>query len=64
MEEHIQDVFNEAGQLATGKTLKQFDTDGSPIICGMCKAFPPRTQQQLKSVKASSENMLGLLYHD
>lgn len=37
MEEHIQDALNEAGQLATGKALEQFDTDGSPIILGTTK---------------------------
>lgn len=30
-EEQIQDKLNEAGTLATGKLLKQFDTDGYPI---------------------------------
>ena len=37
MEEHIQDALNEAGQLATGKALEQFDTDGSPLILGNTK---------------------------
>src|SRR5215469_12168901 len=37
MEEHIQDSLNEAGVLATGKALEQFDTDGSPIILGPTK---------------------------
>jgi len=37
MEEHIQDSLNEAGVLATGKALEQFDTDGSPIILGTTK---------------------------
>lgn len=37
MEEHIQDALNAAGQLATGKALEQFDTDGSPIILGNTK---------------------------
>jgi hypothetical protein len=37
MEETIQDALNEAGQLATGKALEQFDTDGSPIILGNTK---------------------------
>ena len=31
MEEHIQDVLNEAGQLATGKALEQCDTNGLPL---------------------------------
>ena len=37
MEENIQDALNEAGTLATGKALEQFDTDGSPIIIGNTK---------------------------
>lgn len=30
----VQDVLNDAGTLATGEILKQFDTDGSPIKLG------------------------------
>lgn len=30
-EETIQTVLNEAGTLATGEALKQFDTDGEPF---------------------------------
>lgn len=33
----IQDALNEAGTLATGELLKQFDTDGSPIKLGSVK---------------------------
>lgn len=33
----IQDAINEAGTLATGELLKQFDTDGSPIKIGAIK---------------------------
>lgn len=33
-EEAIQQALNEAGVLATGEALKQFDTDGSPIVFG------------------------------
>jgi len=31
-EELIQDALNEAGRVATGKCLEDFDTDGSPIV--------------------------------
>lgn len=33
-EDSIQSVLNEAGNLASGEALKQFDTDGSPIESG------------------------------
>src|SRR6266568_5438085 len=33
-EEAIQEAHNEAGTLASGEALKQFDTDGSPLILG------------------------------
>lgn len=33
-EETIQSVLNEAGTLASGEALKQFDSDGSPIESG------------------------------
>jgi hypothetical protein len=36
-EDSIQSCLNEAGALATGKALEQFDTDGSPIIMGDVK---------------------------
>jgi hypothetical protein len=36
-ESWIQDALNEAGTLATGELLKQFDTDGSPIEIGSFK---------------------------
>jgi len=36
-ESFIQDALNEAGVLATGELLKQFDTDGSPIKYGSIK---------------------------
>lgn len=36
-EEHIQQAVNEVGCLATQHTLKQFDTDGFPIITGNIK---------------------------
>lgn len=36
-ESWIQDALNEAGTLATGELLKQFDTDGSPIKLGAVK---------------------------
>jgi hypothetical protein len=36
-ENHIQDVLNEAGALATEELLEKFDTDGSPIIFGSVK---------------------------
>jgi len=51
MEEHIQDALNEAGILATGKALEQFDTDGSPIILGNTKLTARREQynQQYES---------------
>ena len=37
MENHIQDELNQAGCLATAESLKQFDTDGSPIIISQTK---------------------------
>lgn len=36
-EEGLQEVLNEAGSLATGKLLAQFDTDGSPLMTGDIK---------------------------
>jgi hypothetical protein len=33
-EEAIQQALNEAGALASGEALKQFDTDGSPLVLG------------------------------
>jgi hypothetical protein len=36
-ESWIQDALNEAGTLATGELLKQFDTDGKPIKIGTVK---------------------------
>jgi hypothetical protein len=33
-EEAIQKTLNEAGVLASGEALKQFDTDGSPLVMG------------------------------
>ena len=32
VEERIQDVVNSMGRAATGLTLEQFDTDGSPVM--------------------------------
>ena len=51
MEENIQDALNEAGILATGKALEQFDTDGSPIILGHTKLTARREKynQQYES---------------
>ena len=37
MENQIQDDLNHAGRLATAEALKQFDTDGSPIIVAKTK---------------------------
>jgi len=36
-EEDLQNALNEAGVLATQEALKQFDTDGSPIVVGAIK---------------------------
>lgn len=36
-EEQILEAVNQAGTLATGKCLEQFDTDGSPIVMGGIK---------------------------
>jgi len=36
-ENHIQDELNKAGCLATAEALKQFDTDGSPIVISQTK---------------------------
>src|SRR3954471_22808 len=33
-EEAIQQALNQAGMLATAEALKQFDSDGSPIVMG------------------------------
>src|SRR4051794_41858732 len=33
-EEAIQQALNQAGVLATAEALKQFDTDGSPLVIG------------------------------
>ncbi len=48
-EETIQSVLNQAGTLASGEALKQFDTDGSPIESGgerwTSKGQLPKTYQ-------------------
>ena len=48
-EETIQSVLNEAGTVASGEALKQFDTDGSPIESGgmrwTSKGQLPKTYQ-------------------
>lgn len=48
-EEGLQSVLNEAGTLASGEALKQFDTDGSPIESGgmrwTSKGRLPKTYQ-------------------
>jgi hypothetical protein len=48
-EEAIQQVLNQAGLLATGEALKQFDTDGSPLVLGSTrwtsKGLEPKTYQ-------------------
>ena len=48
-EEAIQAALNEAGVLATGEALKQFDTDGSPLALGATrwtsKGLEPKTYQ-------------------
>jgi hypothetical protein len=48
-EETIQQVLNEAGVLATAEALKQFDTDGSPLVLGATrmtsKGQEPKTYQ-------------------
>ncbi len=48
-EETIQAVLNEAGTLATGEGLKQFDTDGGAISVGgekwTSKGKQPKTYQ-------------------
>jgi len=47
-EEQIQDALNDAGRLATGKCLEDFDTDGSPIIIG-------REKHTAKNAKVSKK---------
>jgi len=37
MEDSILDAYNAMGRAATGEALKQFDTDGSPIVLGEVK---------------------------
>jgi hypothetical protein len=48
-EEAIQQALNQAGILATGEALKQFDTDGSPLVLGTTrwtsKGQEPKTYQ-------------------
>jgi hypothetical protein len=48
-EEAIQAALNEAGVLATGEALQQFDTDGSPLLLGSTrwtsKGQEPKTYQ-------------------
>src|SRR5437667_445751 len=48
-EAEIQKVLNEAGVLATAEALKQFDTDGSPLVMGATrwtsKGQEPKTYQ-------------------
>src|SRR4051812_7905433 len=48
-EEAIQEALNEAGVLATAEALKQFDTDGSPLLLGSTrwtsKGQEPKTYQ-------------------
>ena len=48
-EEAIQQVLNQAGVLATAEALKQFDTDGSPLLFGSTrwtsKGQEPKTYQ-------------------
>lgn len=48
-EETIQNSINEVGQLATEEALKQFDTDGTPIVVGnsklSSKGQEPKTYQ-------------------
>ena len=48
-EETIQSVLNEAGTLASGEALKQFDTDGAPIVVNeqtwTSKGALPKTYQ-------------------
>src|SRR5262245_6963391 len=48
-EEAIQQALNQAGLLATGEALQQFDTDGSPLLLGASrwtsKGQEPKTYQ-------------------
>lgn len=48
-EEAIQQALNQAGVLATGEALRQFDTDGSPLVLGSTrwtsKGQEPKTYQ-------------------
>jgi hypothetical protein len=48
-EEAIQQTLNQAGVLASGEALKQFDTDGSPLVFGSTrwtsKGQEPKTYQ-------------------
>lgn len=44
MENTVQDNLNEAGRLATAAALKQFDTDGQPIVVSQTK-LTARTEQ-------------------
>lgn len=47
-EEQIQSALNEAGQLATGRCLQDFDSDGSPIIIGSEKLTAKRRKVSKK----------------
>jgi hypothetical protein len=43
-EVQIQDALNDAGRLATGKCLEDFDADGSPVIMAAVKLTAKRTK--------------------
>jgi len=47
-EEQIQEALNEAGRLATGKCLEEFDADGSPIIMAGRKLTAKRAKVRKK----------------
>ena len=47
VEEGIQDAVHDLGRAATGLTLAQFDTDGSPLMTGPVKW--PRRCRNLKT---------------
>jgi len=52
----IQTAINEAGNITTSKLLKQFDSDGSPIVIGSTKLtsmglVPKRYQSPMEKSK-------------
>jgi len=54
-EETLQSVLNQAGTLASGEALKQFDTDGSPIESGVRRWTRPVKENYQRLIKPPME---------